>query len=86
MHQWHVFFLSYILSWLHFVFSGETVVYDPSPLYELFFGQVLSNCYSNPSVAFDTIMFIQDNREVLTARTHLLTKYFPNIIKVRRYP
>ena len=53
------------------------------PVFEQYFGNVLGMSYANPSVAFDTIMFVQDNRDMLICKTTLLTTYFPNLLKVR---
>ncbi len=61
---------------------GEAVVYDASQLYETFFENVPGHYFANPAIAFDTIMFITENLEVLCLQTPLLTKYFPNILKV----
>lgn len=56
--------------------------YDAFHLYELYLGEVLSSMFTQPAVAFDTIMFVQDNRDTLVLKTSLLTSYFPNLLKV----
>ena len=51
-------------------------------LFPQFLGQVLTSSFAHPAIAFDTIMFLQDNKETLVFKTKLLTTFFPNLFKV----
>ena len=81
---WHVTSAD-IIVFSSCVFSqiGEMVVYEPLPAYEHLFGDILGTCYSDPTMAFDMVMFCRDNLQKLCMETHILEKFFPNLLKVR---
>lgn len=59
-----------------------TVVHDPQEVYNHFFGTVLSQQFQDPGLAFDAVIFVCDNICTLCYSTNILSKFFPNIIKV----
>lgn len=61
---------------------GETVVFDPEPACKTLFGPVLSSYYSNASLAFEIVCFCLENLEKLCFSTSILTKFFPNLLKI----
>ncbi|XP_044184547.1 AP-5 complex subunit zeta-1-like [Acropora millepora] len=65
-----------------FLNHGETVVFDPEPACKTLFGPVLSSYYCHSSLAFDIIFFSLENLEKLSYSTSVLSKYFPNILKI----
>ncbi|XP_022102411.1 AP-5 complex subunit zeta-1-like [Acanthaster planci] len=65
-----------------FIHHSEMVVYNPIPAYEHFFGEILSSHYTNPVIAFDTVMFCRDNLQKLCVDTDILEKFFPNLLKI----
>ncbi|XP_070580171.1 AP-5 complex subunit zeta-1-like isoform X1 [Ptychodera flava] len=65
-----------------FLNHGETVMYDPQPAMDTYFGRLVALHYNIPSTAFDTVMFLQDNLEVLCLNTNIMEKYFPNLLKI----
>ena len=73
--QWHI-----ILSIN--VVSGEAVMFDATSIYEVYY-KTLSMGYKNTALAFDTMFFVLENLEKLCYNTSLLSKYFPNLLKVR---
>ncbi|XP_033629928.1 AP-5 complex subunit zeta-1-like [Asterias rubens] len=65
-----------------FIHHIEMVVYEPMPAFEHFFGEILATRYNDPSVAFDTVMFCQENLHKLCMETDILEKFFPNLLKI----
>ncbi|XP_077993899.1 AP-5 complex subunit zeta-1-like [Glandiceps talaboti] len=62
--------------------TGESMMYDCQQSLDAFFGQLLTIHYCKPSSAFDIVMFLQDNLELLCLHTKCMEKYFPNILKI----
>lgn len=65
-----------------FVNHSKVVVHDPQESYSLFFHKLLSRGFTDPALAFDSVMFIRDNLEVLCHNTKVLSTYFPNVLKI----
>ncbi|XP_041362987.1 AP-5 complex subunit zeta-1-like isoform X2 [Gigantopelta aegis] len=65
-----------------FLNHSAVVVHDPGEAYEMFFKQVLSQRFQDPGLAFDVIRFTLDNLETLSYKTNILSKYFPNFLKL----
>lgn len=65
-----------------FLNHGETVMSDPEPACKTLLGPVLSSYYSNTSLAFDIIFFCVENLEKLCFSTTILSKYYPNLLKI----
>lgn len=63
---------------------GKVVVHDPQESYNLFFHKLLYRGFTDPALAFDSVVFIRDNLEVLCHNTKVLSTYFPNILKVSK--
>ncbi|KAL3877708.1 hypothetical protein ACJMK2_035374 [Sinanodonta woodiana] len=56
--------------------------YDASESFKIFFHKLLSRSFSNPAVAFETVLFIRNNLEFLCYETNVLSAYFPSILKI----
>ncbi|KAK3580715.1 hypothetical protein CHS0354_005718 [Potamilus streckersoni] len=56
--------------------------YDASESFKLFFHKMLTRSFSNPAVAFETVLFIRKNLEFLCYETNVLSAYFPSILKI----
>ncbi|XP_064407104.1 AP-5 complex subunit zeta-1-like [Halichondria panicea] len=65
-----------------FLNHGESEMYDSEGPVALFFGQVLASQFNDPGLAYDTVEYLVDNLEALHGSTNILTKYFPNILKI----
>ncbi|KAF2078457.1 hypothetical protein CYY_000207 [Polysphondylium violaceum] len=64
-----------------FVNHSHTLVYDPEPLFKAYFQTYLPKTYMNSFVAFETLNFCLENKEVLLKNTNVLSLYFPPIFK-----
>ena len=62
------------------------MVHDSAVVYERLLGLVLSVHYTNTAFTFDLVTLIRDNLETLCYKTSLLTRFFPNILKVSWLP
>ncbi|CAE1300155.1 AP5Z1 [Acanthosepion pharaonis] len=65
-----------------FINHSATVVHDPQYAYTLFFNQLLSQKFKEHHIAFDTVMLLHDNLDTLCYKTNVLSKFFPNILKI----
>ncbi|GAB1598531.1 AP-5 complex subunit zeta-1-like [Argonauta hians] len=65
-----------------YIVHSSTMVHDPQPAHDLFFGQLLTQKYQQCHLVFDAVMLLRDNLETLCYKTNVLSKYFPNILKI----
>ena len=65
------------------MFLGDDVKQDWTSIYEKFFKNVLSIQYRDPAIAYETIQFVVGNLDTLCHDTNILSRFFPNLFKVR---
>jgi AP-5 complex subunit zeta-1 len=65
-----------------FINHGKSEMYSYEPGIHALFGDVLSNKFNDPGIAFDAVEFCLSNLEQLCYSTSIFTKYFPNLLKI----
>ncbi|KAN0032960.1 hypothetical protein ACTFIV_006902 [Dictyostelium citrinum] len=64
-----------------FVNHSHTLVYDPEPLFKVYFQTYLPRTYMNSFVSFETINFCLKNKQILLKNSNVFNLYFPPIFK-----
>ncbi|ELU06156.1 hypothetical protein CAPTEDRAFT_227527 [Capitella teleta] len=62
--------------------NGHVMGLDPTSVYDRLFGFTTAKHFSQNPFAFDLLCFLRDHLETLSLRTNVLSKYFPNILKI----
>ncbi|XP_013416069.1 AP-5 complex subunit zeta-1 [Lingula anatina] len=65
-----------------FLNHGDIAGFNSDSALEHYFGTILAVSFKHPAVAFDTVLFIRENLEILCYKTDVLSKFCPNILKI----
>jgi len=66
----------------YFINHSDVAVYDPEPVFRVFFEEFLSKNYTNPVISFEVLTFCMKNRKKLLHSTNVFSTYFPPLLKV----
>ena len=65
-----------------FIDHSEVMMYDPDPIFNIFFQYCLPKNHNKALTAFETLTFCNEYKEKLLNQTSIFSKYFPPILKL----